>query len=114
MGEIRSIFEKMLKAVQENPEQTKELYGIFQFQFHDRDDVFQFIFDGENSRVEEGTNHSANCTMVFTEEDFQQLSEGKLNGTEAFMSGRLKILGDKVLALKLQKSLSALKEKANL
>jgi len=47
--------------------------------------------------------------MIFLKEDFEKATEGKLNGTEAFMNGRLKIKGDKGLALKLQTYLSSLK-----
>ena len=41
------------------------------------------------------------CTMVLTIENFMEMAEGKLDGTAAFMSGKLKIQGDMSIAMKL-------------
>ena len=41
------------------------------------------------------------CTMVLSIENFMEMAEGKLDGTAAFMSGKLKIQGDMSIAMKL-------------
>ena len=43
----------------------------------------------------------AQCTMVLSIENFMEMAEGKLDGTAAFMSGKLKIQGDMRNAMKL-------------
>jgi len=40
-------------------------------------------------------------------EDFKKLAQGEMNGTQAFLSGKLRIEGDMGLALRLQDVLSA-------
>ena len=48
----------------------------------------------------------AQCTMVLSLENFMEMAEGKLNGTTAFMTGKLKIQGDMGIAMKLAPILS--------
>ena len=43
----------------------------------------------------------AQCTMALSIENFMEMAEGKLDGTAAFMSGKLKIQGDMGIAMKL-------------
>jgi putative sterol carrier protein len=43
----------------------------------------------------------AQCTMSLSLENFMLMAEGKLDGTMAFMSGKLKIQGDMGIAMKL-------------
>lgn len=43
----------------------------------------------------------AACTMVISIANFMEMAEGKLDGTMAFMSGKLKIEGDMGIAMKL-------------
>ena len=48
----------------------------------------------------------AQCTMVLSLENFMEMAEGRLNGTTAFMTGKLKIQGDMGIAMKLAPILS--------
>jgi putative sterol carrier protein len=43
----------------------------------------------------------AQCTMAISIENFMEMAEGNLDGTAAFMSGKLKIQGDMGIAMKL-------------
>ena len=43
----------------------------------------------------------AQCTMAISIENFMEMAEGNLDGTAAFMSGKLKIQGDMSIAMKL-------------
>jgi putative sterol carrier protein len=51
----------------------------------------------------------ADCTLQLSWEDFQQMADGKLDPTMAFMQGKLKILGDMSIAMKLQPILGKLR-----
>ena len=48
----------------------------------------------------------ANCTIEISLDNFKDMAEGKLDGTSAFMSGKLKIQGDMGVAMKLGPLLS--------
>ncbi len=45
----------------------------------------------------------AEVTMTMSTEDFLSMFAGKLNSTSAFMGGKLKIKGNMMLAMKLEK-----------
>ena len=47
----------------------------------------------------------AACTLQQSMEDFELMNDGKLDSTQAFMSGRLKVLGDMGLALRIDGAL---------
>jgi len=52
-------------------------------------------------QVTEGTSSSANITVTISDENFVKLITGKLDGTMAFMTGKLKLKGDMGLAMRL-------------
>lgn len=52
-------------------------------------------------RVTEGTTDSANITITISDENFVKLITGRLDGTMAFMTGKLKLKGDMGLAMRL-------------
>lgn len=43
----------------------------------------------------------ANVTIIMSDDTFQQLAEGKLDGQKAFMTGKLKTKGNMMFATKL-------------
>jgi len=43
----------------------------------------------------------AKCTVIISMDNFMLMADGKLDGTSAFMSGKLKIQGDMGMAMKL-------------
>jgi putative sterol carrier protein len=52
---------------------------------------------------------AADCTLQLAWDDFLQMAAGKLDPTMAFMQGKLKVLGDMSIAMKLQPILSKLR-----
>ncbi len=49
-------------------------------------------------------NNPADCTITIASEDFQKLIENpQANGMQLFFAGKLKVAGNNVLAMKLQK-----------
>jgi putative sterol carrier protein len=51
----------------------------------------------------------ADCTLQLGWDDFLNMSQGKLDPTMAFMQGKLKVLGDMSIAMKLQPILAKLR-----
>ena len=55
-------------------------------------------------KAEKGNPGNADCTISITSEDFQKLHENpQANGMQLFFSGKLKVTGNQMLAMKLQK-----------
>ncbi|MDP6566641.1 MAG: SCP2 sterol-binding domain-containing protein [Alphaproteobacteria bacterium] len=48
----------------------------------------------------------ADCTLKITMDDFMAMTAGELDGTTAFMMGKLKIEGDMGIAMRLQSVLN--------
>lgn len=58
-------------------------------------------------KAEKGNPGSADCTITITVEDFQKLHENpQANGMQLFFQGKLKVAGNQMLAMKLQKLFS--------
>jgi putative sterol carrier protein len=54
--------------------------------------------------IKSGNPGGADCTLTISEEDFQKLQENpQANGMQLYMSGKLKVAGNPMLAMKLQK-----------
>jgi putative sterol carrier protein len=92
MATVEEITQQMKAAVGSDSGLGKTLKFDFKgegFIYIDKDDV---------------TNEDkpADCTIVVSKADFDQISEGKLDPTMAFMQGKLKVNGDMSVAMKLQ------------
>jgi putative sterol carrier protein len=59
------------------------------------------IHDGE-AESGKGDAESPNLTLTMDARDYVKMSLGQLDGTQAFMTGKLKIKGDMGLAIKMQ------------
>jgi putative sterol carrier protein len=76
------------------------LGGTLKFDFGDAGTV---LIDGKATpnTVSDGTGKSADCTITVTLETFEKMVKGELDGTSAFMQGKLRVAGDMGLAMKL-------------
>jgi len=76
------------------------LGGTLKFDFGEAGSV---LIDGVSkpNTVSNGAGKSASCMIDVSLEDFEQMVEGKLDGTNAFMMGKLKVAGDMTLAMKI-------------
>src|SRR5690625_3109968 len=129
MAEVSSVFKEIEEALQSDGSLAKGVEAVYQFQLDgDESNVYQLNLQGENSVTSEGAKDDADCTLKMSSDDFEctisvifstfrryadctlkmssddfvKMTEGELNGTQAFMSGKLKIKGNMGLALKLQ------------
>ena len=61
------------------------------------------LIDGksEPNSVTDGEGKSADCTLSMAMETFEKMVKGELDGTSAFMQGKLRVAGDMGLAMKL-------------
>lgn len=76
-------------------------------------ELVQTIDLKKDATVYEGpAKGKADCIINLADDTFADLADGKLNGQKAFMSGKLKVKGNVMLATKLDAVLKAQKAKA--
>ncbi|HWA89012.1 MAG TPA: SCP2 sterol-binding domain-containing protein [Rhizomicrobium sp.] len=75
------------------------LGGTVKLDFGSEGSVF---IDGTSvpNKVSEGTGQSADCVLAMSFADFQLMESNKMDGTQAFMQGKLRVDGDMGLAVR--------------
>lgn len=108
MSAVKQVFSEIDEVLKEDTSYVEDVNAIYQFDIKDEDPgVYQLILKGEDSYTFEGEKEKPDCTLQLAGDDFAKLANGELNGTQAFMSGKLKIKGNMGLALKLQSILAS-------
>jgi len=70
------------------------------------DDGIVFLDASQVPNVVSNEDADADCTLKISMDDFVAMTQGELDGTTAFMMGKLKIDGDMSIAMRLQSVLS--------
>jgi putative sterol carrier protein len=108
MATIKEIFHMIDSQLKEDPSRADGLVAVYQFNLSgDEAGTYQVILRPDEGSAIEGEKETPDCTLIIDSDNFKKMVDGELNGTEAFMSGQLKIEGDMGLALRLQEVLSA-------
>lgn len=106
MPTTAEIFAEMQKRLDANPAKLAGLNANFQFELSGEDGgTYHANVAGGKAEIGPGPTN-ANCTILMSAADFKAMVAGTLNGTQAFMTGKLKIQGDMGLAMRLQTILS--------
>ncbi|HUY56268.1 MAG TPA: SCP2 sterol-binding domain-containing protein [Candidatus Micrarchaeaceae archaeon] len=83
-------------------EKAQGLESIFQFDITgDQGGQWFATIKDSQCQVTPGTSSNANITITIADQNFVKLITGKLDGTMAFMTGKLKLKGDMALAMRL-------------
>lgn len=109
MGKSNEIFSQIQAGVQKDgADLVKQTNAVFAFKIKDGE---SWIIDLKNGsgKVYKGEG-KADATITISDADFCALAEGKINGMQAFMQGKLKIQGNMMLAQKLGSVLEAAKK----
>jgi len=104
MATASEIFTEISNRLQSDPSKVQGMNAVYAFDLADDQDGGQYhinLKDG-SADVGPGTPENPNITITMKSADFVDLATGKLDGTMAFMSGKIKIKGDMGLAMKLQ------------
>eukprot|EP00746_Dinoflagellata_sp_MGD_P160360 gnl/MRDRNA2_/MRDRNA2_87079_c0_seq1.p2 gnl/MRDRNA2_/MRDRNA2_87079_c0~~gnl/MRDRNA2_/MRDRNA2_87079_c0_seq1.p2 ORF type:complete len:109 (+),score=42.44 gnl/MRDRNA2_/MRDRNA2_87079_c0_seq1:86-412(+) len=97
----KAVFEQISKAIDaKGADLVKQAKAVFQFDLKGKGEWTVDLKNGTGS-CKEGKAEKADCTITIAEDDFIAMATGKLDGTKAFMSGKLKIKGNMMLAQKL-------------
>ena len=70
------------------------------------DDGIVFLDASQVPNVVSNEDADADCTLKISMDDFVAMTQGELDGTTAFMMGKLKIDGDMSIDMRLQSVLS--------
>ena len=93
---VQQIISQMAGAIGAN----SGLGGTLKFDFGDAGSV---LVDGKATpnSVSDGDGKTADCTISVALDTFEKMVKGELDGTSAFMQGKLQVSGDMSLAMKL-------------
>lgn len=104
--EYASLYEtmqKIEKIINQNPEPIKDLRLIYQFDIKGtNEESYQLYLQGGEARVTQEPNNQPDCILKMSIKNFYKFLTGKLGGTMAFMTGKLKIDGDITKVMKLE------------
>ncbi|EGN98954.1 hypothetical protein SERLA73DRAFT_73531 [Serpula lacrymans var. lacrymans S7.3] len=102
---------------QERATQIKKTNGIFELRISNADKteaVWTIDLKKSGSVYKGPAKPKPDVTLIFSDDVFTQLAEGKLDGQKAFLTGKLKAKGNIMLATKLDGVLKTAKGKAKL
>ncbi|MEH7298963.1 SCP2 sterol-binding domain-containing protein [Neobacillus drentensis] len=100
LSELMKLIESVLN---ENPTPIEGVSASYQFTIEGEEEgVYQLRINSGKALVKEQSEPPADCTLMMSLADFQKFLLGKLNGTMAFMTGKLKIKGDLSKAIKIE------------
>ena len=103
--DIKQLFNETLPAaLTKNAAEAKTIGAKFQMNITgDTGGEWNIDVSESGPACKPGTG-DADCTITITDEDFQKLVENpQANGMQLFFSGKLKVSGNQMLAVKLQK-----------
>jgi putative sterol carrier protein len=94
--QVQEIITQMGAAIGAN----SGLGGTLKFDFGEPGSV---LIDGKATpnTVSDGDGKNADCTISVSLDTFDKMVKGELDGTSAFMQGKLRVAGDMGLAMKL-------------
>jgi len=99
--DVKGIFERIPEAF--NADAAQGVDAIFQFEITgDGGGTWNVIIKDGACEVQEGAHGDPSVTMTMSTETWMGLVNKEVNGIQAFMSGKLKVGGDMMLAQKYQ------------
>ena len=96
------IFEEMAKRFLPDKAAGKNAVIQYDIAMPDGTQTYQVVVAGGTCTTSPGAGQEASVTLALSAPDFLRLIGGKLNGMTAFMSGKLKLKGDMMLAQTMQ------------
>jgi len=106
MSDIKKLFNETFPAkIAANPAAVSSIGATYQF-IITGDDGGEWFIDAKSATpsVVAGNPGGAECTMTLSSSDFTKLIENpQANGMQLYMGGKLKVAGNPMLAMKLNK-----------
>ena len=100
------VFQEIDNRLQADPSKVSNMNATYAFDLAGEEGgQYHIALKDGKADVGQGAPENPNITISMKDHDFVDLALGKLDGTMAFMSGKIKIKGDMGLAMKLQQVL---------
>ncbi|WP_223589635.1 SCP2 sterol-binding domain-containing protein [Neobacillus bataviensis] len=100
---LESLLKKIEELLNANPAPFQGFKANYQFDIDGEESgVYQLHFQDGKAAVQKGSDTPADCRLIMSLANFHLFLLGKLNGTMAFMTGKLKIKGDLGKAMKIE------------
>ncbi|KAI8992073.1 SCP2 sterol-binding domain-containing protein [Mycotypha africana] len=102
---------------EEKAKLIKQVNGVFQFVIKNdegKEEIFTVDVKKEGKVTRGKGSAKADAILSLKDNDFVDLATGKLNGQKAYMSGKLKIKGQIMLAMKLDNVFKSINPTAKL
>ncbi|HXO66664.1 MAG TPA: SCP2 sterol-binding domain-containing protein [Candidatus Dormibacteraeota bacterium] len=99
---IGGIFEEMAKRFLPDKAAGRTAVIEYDITMPESTEIYQLDVAGGACSVSKGASKEASVALTLAAPDFLRLITGKLNGVNAFMSGKLKLKGDMMLAQTMQ------------
>lgn len=93
---VNELIRKMPAAL--NPAAASSMQSTIQYSISN---PMYIVIDNGQCTVHEGVAHSPDVNLQMADEDLAALLKGEMNGVTAFMTGKLKLEGDMMLAQRL-------------
>ncbi|MFA9558618.1 SCP2 sterol-binding domain-containing protein [Evansella sp. AB-rgal1] len=101
--QINNIFNQIVSNMKADPIHLNNVNAIYEFHITgETESVYQLVLNNGDVTYIVGAKEEPTITLVLSEESFLKMTNGSLNPTVAYMSGKLKVKGDLSQALKLQ------------
>lgn len=102
--DVKKLFnEELPAALEKNAAEAKTIGAKYQMNITGEGEWYIDVSDS-GPVCKSGTGDAADCTITIAAEDFQKLVENpQQNGMQLFFAGKLKVAGNQMLAMKLQK-----------
>ena len=100
MATAAEVFTEIDTRLKGDPSKIGSLNAAYAFDL--AGEAYHIVLKDGQGDAGTGAPEDPNITITMNPDDFVDLATGKLDGTMAFMSGKLKIKGDMGLAMKLQ------------
>ncbi len=100
MPNVSEVMAKLASKFQ--PEAAKDLDVVYQINITDHS-PYQLVIKEQQCTVVEGENPDPNITLLMDVDTFEDIVNGTIGGTTAYMTGRLQAEGNVILATKLSK-----------
>lgn len=105
--DIKQLFNQTLPAaLEKNADDAKTIGAKYQMNITGEGEWFIDV-SATGPSCKAGSGGTADCTITITGDDFQKLVENpQANGMQLFFAGKLKVTGNQMLAMKLNKLFS--------
>jgi putative sterol carrier protein len=100
---LTEVMQKIEEVLNQNPEPIQGFNASYQFDISEEEEgTYQLRFEDGKASVNAGSETPADCNLIMSMGNFRQFLLGNMNGTVAFMTGKLKIKGDIGKAMKIE------------